>query len=162
MRRLEEEARKASRYYFERMASFIAVPAESGVNNFVIQGPHNNPKIIHRTLMGLFERPGINASPEMPIVSLGEDKLGMVGWHKKVLGLTIPQRVKDLKLDISSEAESMFKKVLTSAGLPYAVLTVGDVQNEELVMLSCLWGADPEKVLDQFKAKSRERLRSVH
>lgn len=158
----EESAALAARYYTDAMASFLAVPAEQGVNNFVIKGPHENPKIEYSTLIGLFSRPGINMSPEMPIVNLQPDNVGMVGWHNKILSLEVPQRVKDLGTLVDSEIELQFKSVLDSVGLPYAVLSVGKANGEEVVMLSCLWGANPEKVLAEFQAKSRERLRSIN
>lgn len=158
----EELMAQAARYYKEAMASFLAVPPEQGVNNFVIKGPYQNPKVEYSTLIGLFSRPGINMPPEMPIINLEPDKLGMVGWHKKILSLEIPQRVKDLKITVDSEIEGQFKAVLDSVKLPYAVLSVGKVIDEEIVMLSCLWGANPEAVLAEFQAKSRERLRSIN
>ena len=139
----QTELEETTQFYLEAMKNFLKIPSDAGVNNFIIQGPSSDQPVGFSTLIGLFTRPGIRMPPEMPIINLAGDELGMVGWHKRILGFEISQRVKDLKMPVDSETEEMFRKICFSANLPYAMLSVGQAQFEEVLMLSCLAGADP-------------------
>lgn len=149
----------------EAMMNFMGLVGIGGVNNFILEGPATFDKPTDFNLFaGLFSPIQISGPPQIIMGGIDVEDPGMVSWHKRILGLTVPERVQKLKIKGDPEARKQLEAMMNSLGLPYAVIAFGQQVEGgvDMTLLYTVLGLQPEKALEEFQKKSKERLASIH
>lgn len=107
----------------ERMMKFMGEP-ETDVNNYVITGLADNGQLGFHTFVGLYPPLTSSSDPGCVIVEVKRKRLGAGEVYSKILGLDIPQRIKDLNVVDHPELRETLEAKMKLHQMPHVLLTL--------------------------------------
>jgi len=157
----QSEIIDARRDLLLKASEFVSLGEQNDVTNFIIEGPVSDSPTEIDTLVCLYPSKENSGEPGWAILSTNSDtEVNASAIYSRILGLNIPDRVKNLEIPDDSLLASTLKKRSAEHELPYIVLGFGNnVQSQkEVVLLFAISGVSPENALKELQTKARKRI----
>lgn len=141
--------------YHEGVNRFLGIGPEGGVHNFSLVTPKNVPT--HIWGFSVFF-PGLESDRGGYLLYSSDQEKSIEPFRAKIPTLTIPDRVKALRIPSDTILQNLWELRCGVEGLPSIVLAYGERYNptEKVIVLFCVQGMTPEQALRKVQQRHAE------
>lgn len=133
------------------VVNFLRKGIEAGfINNFTIDGPVKDEPTAFYDFICLYEG---------TIKAIAARNSSAIKLYDKILQLTFPERVRDLKISSVETLKKINRLTCSALKMPYIVVAFGQINstNEEVISMFCVTGMSPEEAFTDVQDTVRKR-----
>ncbi len=128
------------------------------VNNFTTDGPVKDEPTVFRDFI-FISNPTPAVVSERSVKAFTTGNSSIIEIYDRILKLTLPDRIKNLKIPTISTLKNTNKLRVSLSNMPYIVVALGQVSstNEEVACMFCITGMSPEEAFADVQDAVRNR-----